>query len=94
MLVCPCLDRNGRIRTYRGFEIYQYVSEHKNPGRVLKYKAYLPRRQLVTKPHKKLLLVKKEIDHIINDHMVCEFLKKALPRTKNRGNRRCATIGG
>jgi hypothetical protein len=93
MLVCPLVNKNGRIKTYRGFELYKYVSENSHPGRIVKYKGYLPRKQLVTKPHKKLSDVKKDIDHIIDDYIVCPFLKDTFTRTKKGGRRRCVSTG-
>jgi hypothetical protein len=96
MLLCPCLNKNGKIKTYKGFQLYEYLSEHKNPCKVVKYKAYMPRRGLVTRPYKTLRQVKKEIDYILNNFIVCEPLRRALPRMskgKKRCERRCARMG-
>ncbi|MBF0554217.1 MAG: hypothetical protein HQK96_06600 [Nitrospirae bacterium] len=89
MLLCPCLGKNGKMKFYRGFQIYEYVSENKRPCHIVKYKAYLPRKGLVTRPYKKISQVKKEIDYIITNFMVCEPLRRALPRTKRSGKKRC-----
>jgi hypothetical protein len=97
MLLCPLLDKNGKIKTYKGFQIYEYVSENKNPCHVVKYKGYMPRKGLVTRPYRTLRQVKKEVDYILNNFMVCEPLRRALPRTKKKGGkklcrRKCARM--
>ena len=97
MLLCPLLYKNGKIKTYKGFQLYEYLSEHKNPCQIIRYKAYMPRKGIVTRPYKTLRQVKKEIDYILNNFIVCEPLKRALPRTKKNGGktkcgRRCARM--
>jgi len=95
MLLCPLLDRNGKIKTYKGFQLYEYISENKKLCHVIRYKGYMPRKGLVTRPYKKLSQVKKEIDYILNNFIVCKPMRRALPRMKKgkyRCGRRCARM--